>query len=109
MAQASSHDEQMKNFMGTEILVSGIKDWKLQGVDHAACRVDDTTSQKPAKSRSRESVDNLTKSQDADPAHGNVDHGREPFGAGDPEGFDQDSGDRDAPHKAKQHPAGVVT
>ena len=63
MTQASPHDEQLKNFMGTEILMSGIKDWKLQGVDHATYRVDDTTSQKPAKSRSRESVDNLTKSQ----------------------------------------------
>ena len=48
MTQASPHDEQMKNFMGTEILMSGIKDWKLQGVDHATYRVDDTTSQKPA-------------------------------------------------------------
>ena len=51
MTQASPHDEQMKNFMGTEILMSGIKDWKLQGVDHATYRVNDTTSQKPAKSR----------------------------------------------------------
>ena len=108
MAQASAHDEQMKNFMGAEVLVSGIKKRKLQGVDHAAYRVDDTTSQKPSKSRSRKSMDDLAESQDTDPAHGDVDQGREPFGAGDPEGFDQDSGDRDAPHKAKQHPAGVV-
>ena len=49
MAQASPHDEQMKNFMGTEILVSGIKNWKLQGVDHAAHGVDDATGQEPAK------------------------------------------------------------
>ena len=109
MAQASPHDEQMKNFMGTEILVSGIKNWKLQGVDHAAYRVDDTTSQKPAKSSSRESVDNLTKSQNADPAHGNVDHGREPLGAGDPECFDQNPCNSDSPDKSQQHPAGMIT
>ena len=109
MTQASPHDEQMKNFMGTESLVSGIKDWKLQGVDHATYRVDDTTSQKPAKSRSRESADNFTKSQDADPAHSNVDHGREPLGAGDPERFDQNPCNGDPPDKSLQHPSGVVT
>ena len=29
MTQAAPHDEQMKNFMGTEILMSGIKDLSL--------------------------------------------------------------------------------
>ena len=100
MAQASPHDEQMKNFMGTEILVSGIKDWKLQGVDHAAHGVDDATRQKPSEGLARKGRDDLSKGEHADPAHGNVDQGRKPLGAGDPESIDDDPNKGNAPYKA---------
>ena len=49
MTQASPHDEQMKNFMGAEVLVSGIKNRKLQGVDNAAYGIDDASGEEPAK------------------------------------------------------------
>ena len=49
MTEASSHDEEMEDLVRTEVLVAGIEDRKLQGVDDAAHGVDDTTGQKPAK------------------------------------------------------------
>ena len=103
MTQAAPHDEQMKNFMGTEILVSGIKDWKLQGVDHAACRVDDTTSQKPAKSGFGQCVDDREKGQDTQPAHGDVQYRRKPFGAGDPTAFQNHSQYGNCPYQCAQN------
>ena len=42
MAQASAHDKQMENLMGAEVLVAGIKERKLQGVDDASNCVNDT-------------------------------------------------------------------
>ena len=41
MTKASSHDEQMKDLMGTKVFVIGVEYRKLQGVDHAAQGVDD--------------------------------------------------------------------
>ena len=47
--RASGHDEEMEDLVRTEVLVAGIEDRKLQGVDDAAHGVDDATGQKPAK------------------------------------------------------------
>ena len=49
MAEASAHDEEMEDLVRTEVLVAGIEDRKLQGVDDAAHGVDDATGQEPAK------------------------------------------------------------
>ena len=49
MADTSAHDKQMENLMGAEVLVAGIKERKLQGVDDASHRVYDTAGhRKPA-------------------------------------------------------------
>ena len=42
-------DEEMEDLVRTEVLVAGIEDRKLQGVDDAAHGVDDATGQEPAK------------------------------------------------------------
>ena len=42
MTEASAHNEQVEEFMGTEILESGVEHLQLQGVDNAADGVDDT-------------------------------------------------------------------
>ena len=54
MAGASSHDEQMKNFMQSEILPVVFKPWKLQGVDDAAYGVNDTAGQKESEAYCRQ-------------------------------------------------------
>ena len=50
MTEASGHDEEMEDLVGTEVLVAGIEDRKLQGVNDTAHSVDDAAGQKPAKS-----------------------------------------------------------
>ena len=51
MADASAHDEQMENLMGTEIFMSGIKQRKLQCIYYTAYSVDNATCKKPQKCR----------------------------------------------------------
>ena len=48
MAGAPQHNKHMENLMRTEIFMLCIKDGKLEGVNHSADGVDDTSGQKPA-------------------------------------------------------------
>ena len=50
MAEASGHDKQMEDLMGTEIPVSGIEERKLQRIDDAADGVDDAAGNTPEES-----------------------------------------------------------
>ena len=99
MAGAAEHNKNMKDFVRSEILVSGIKDRQLQCVDHTADGVDDPTSQQPAKSGFGQCVDDREKGQDTQPAHSNVQYRGNPFGAGYPEGFKKDSKDCCGPYQ----------
>lgn len=99
MAGAAEHNENMKDFVRSEILVSGIKDRQLQGVDHTADGVDDPTSQQPAKSGFGQCVDDREKGQDTQPAHSNVQYRGNPFGAGYPESLKKDSKDCSGPYQ----------
>lgn len=49
VAEASGHDEKMEDLVGTEVLVAGVEDRKLQGVDNAAHGIDDASGKEPAK------------------------------------------------------------
>ena len=49
VAEASTHDEKMEDLVGTEVLVAGVEDRKLQGVDNAAHGIDDASGKEPAK------------------------------------------------------------
>ena len=49
MAEASAHYKKMEDLVGTEVLVAGVEDRKLQGVDNAAYGIDDASGEEPAK------------------------------------------------------------
>lgn len=106
VADASAHDEEVEDLVGAEVFVACIEEGKLQCVDDAAYGVDDAAGQKPSESGRGEGVEDLGEGQYADPAHGNVQYGGEPFRAGDPECFYQDSGQCDAPYECAQAVAG---
>ena len=72
VADASGHDKQMKDFMGAEVFMTGIKNRKLQRVDNAAYGIDDAASQEPSEGCRGKGVQKLGESQYAQPAHGNV-------------------------------------
>ncbi len=109
MTEAASHDEKMKNFMGAEIFESGIKNRQLQGVNNPSCSVDDTPGQKPDKGAFGKRGSDFSKGQNTNPSHGNIDKGRNPFGAGDPEGIDDHACNGDSPYESQKGPAGFVT
>ena len=90
MTEASAHDEQMKYFMRTKILMSGVKKRELQCIYDPADCVNNPTGEQPAKGSSRQAMDDRTEYKDTDPAHGNIDHRRKPFWTGDPEKFNAD-------------------
>ena len=99
----------MKDFVRTEIAVLLVKDWQLHGIDHAACGINDTAGQKPAKGLPRKCRDDLSEGKYADPAHGNVDHGGKPLGTGDPQSIDEDACSSNAPYQCQHDPAGAVS
>lgn len=108
VAGTSGHYKEMKDLMASEIFVLIVKDWKLQSIDHAANGVDDTAGQEPSKGLARKRCDNLSKGQHADPAHGNVNQGRKPFGAGDPQRVYENACSGNAPYQRQKEPAGAV-
>ncbi len=73
MTETSTHHKEMKNLMGTEVLVAGVEDRKFQCIDHTANGVNDSACEQPAEGFCREGRDNLAEREDADPAHRNVD------------------------------------
>lgn len=84
MTNAATHDKQMENLMGTEIPVSVIKNRQLQGINHAANRIDDAAGQKPEKGAVRKCAPQLAENAEADPSHRDIDNRREPFRTGNP-------------------------
>ena len=85
MAGTSKHNEDVKDLMGTKILMSGIKKRKFQTIDDAADGVNNASCEKPAETGTRKRVKNRDKGKDAQPSHTDIKHRREPFRAGDPE------------------------
>jgi len=75
VTEASAHDEQVKDFVRTEMFEPGVKQWKLQCVYDTADGVNNASCQEPVKgTRSQRCDDGLDRGK-ADPAHGDVDHG----------------------------------
>lgn len=102
MADTSAHDKQMENLMGAEVLVAGIKERKLQGVDDASHRVYDTAGQQPQEAGFWHGIQYFGDGQDAYPAHGNINQGREPFRAGNPQGIDKDTHNGNTPDRIRR-------
>lgn len=61
MADTSADNKQMKDLVRTEILMSVVEDWKLQGIDDTAHCIDNTTCKQPVKCSLWKCVDNLSK------------------------------------------------
>ena len=99
----------MEDLMSAETRMKLIEYRELQGVDHAADRVDDPAGEEPGESGRSQGCDDLTDRHDAHPAHRDIDHGGEPLRAVDPEGVDDDSHDRDAPDEGQHPVAGTVS
>ena len=83
--------------MRAKELVSGIEERKLQCVDNTSDGVDHTSGNQPDKCCDGKGLDQRNHGQDTEPAHGNVNDGREPFRAGDPECLDQHTDDGNGP------------
>ena len=98
MAEASAHHKEMKDFMGAEVFVAGIKNGKLKCIDNTAHCVNNSPCQKPSKACPWQCVDDSGKGQDANPSHGNIEKGRKPLGTGDPARFDENTRSGDAPN-----------
>ena len=98
MAEASAHHEKVEDFMASEVLVLSVEDRKFQCVDNTADGVNNTACQEPAESGGGQRVEEFTDSKDADPAHSDIENGRDPFGAEDPEEFQDHAQDGDGPY-----------
>lgn len=93
--------------MSAEARMKLIEYRELQGVDHAADRVDDTTGKKPGKCLRTHEMINATDREDAEPAHGNVDGGIEPFRGIYPADRQKQSGKCKTPDDSAQRSAGA--
>ncbi len=102
MTETSAHDEKVKDLMGAKVLMSGVEKGQLERIDDAADGIDDTAGYKPEKSCARQGSDQRNHGEDTEPSHGDVDQRRKPFWTGDPESFDQDSGDGGSPDQKKE-------
>ena len=91
VADTSGHNEQMKYFMGTEILVFSVENRELQSVDNTADSIDDTSCKEPQKRSMRKNIPKSAEDTEANPTHGNINQRRKPFGTGDPQEFQQDA------------------
>jgi len=102
VTEASAHDEQVKDFVRTEMFESGVEQWKLQCVYNAADGVNDSAGEEPVECTRCQRSDNGLDRREANPAHGDVDHGGEPLGTVDPKCIDDDSDDRDGPNEGQK-------
>lgn len=99
----------MEDFVGTEIFMAGIEDRKLQRIDDASYGVDDASGQKPSECCRWKCFYNLCEGQHTNPAHSDINNGREPLGACDPAGHDDDAYDGDSPDEGQHIPAGFIS
>lgn len=99
MTEASAHDKQMKDLVGTKEAVSCIEERKFQCVDNSPNGIDNSSCNKPEESCSWKRCDQRRHGQDAEPSHGDIDHGRKPLGTGDPECLDQDTCGGSSPYQ----------
>ena len=102
VAGAAKQHKYMKDFMGTEVAVSGVKLRKLQCVDDASDGVENTADQKPQECSETQTAPQLRESKDTCPSHANVQNRREELRAIDPKQLDENADDGDAPDRDEQ-------
>lgn len=102
VAEAPRHHEQMEYFVGTEKFMSRIEKRQFQCIDDAADSIDNSAGKKPEKGRKRKQAPELPDDGQADPSHGDIEYGGEPFRTVYPERFDQYPGQGDAPYSCQK-------
>ena len=102
MADASAHYKQMENFMRSEIFMFVVKNRKLQRINDTAYCIYQPSCQKPEEGGPGKRIPQLAEHCQANPAHGDVDYGRKPFGAGNPYRFNSHSEDGNAPDNGQK-------
>jgi len=75
MADAATHDEEMKHFMGAKVWIFGVKNRQFKGIDHAADGINNTSRKQPQKSCGGQGIPKGAKDGNANPAHGNINEG----------------------------------
>ncbi len=101
MTDASSHYEEMKNFMGAKVGMFGVEDREFQRVDNASDCVNDTSGEEPQECAGRKGMPQGPKDTNADPAHCNINYRRKPLGACNPESLDADTYSGDSPYDSQ--------
>lgn len=92
--------------MAAKILMLTVEKRKLQCIDHAADRVNDSAGEKPSEFGTCQIVEDLTEGEDAGPPHSDIKNGGYPFRTEYPEAFDNDSGDCNAPYQCEHDKSG---
>lgn len=87
MACAAAHDEQMENFMKSKLFPVVFKPRNFQSIDDAAGGIDQSSCKEPCKRSPGQTVDDRSDCHNAEPSHGDIHNGGNPFRASDPEHF----------------------
>ncbi len=85
VAEASANAEKMEKFMVAKTPAHMSKERKLQGVNHAADGVNNAARKQPRERTAGERCHDIAHREHAQPAHQDINHGRKPFRAGNPE------------------------
>ena len=108
VAHAARHDEQMEYLVGAEGFMPGIEQGKLQGVDNAARRINESSCQQPQEGGGAQRIQQPAEDQHAYPTHGDINNGGKPFGTGNPAGFHQHARNRNPPDQGQHGVAHVA-
>ncbi len=84
---------------------SGVEQWKLQCVNDTSDGINDPTGQEPVECSRCQGSDDGLDGCEADPAHGDINHGRNPFGAINPDGIEDYTDDCDEPDEGQESEA----
>lgn len=107
VACASSHDEEVKDLMASEILMLAVKERKLQRIDHSADRIDYSAGKEPSESCQGHGIQDLGKCKYAGPSHSDIQNRRYPLRTVYPKSFDQDTYNGNAPYNAEKENPGL--
>lgn len=102
VAGASAHDKEVEDLMAAEIFMPAVEDRELQCIDHAADRVNNSSCQKPAKSRCAHGIEDLGECQHAGPSHADIQDRGYPLGTEHPKCLDQYACNGNAPDQGQQ-------
>lgn len=74
MADASSHNKEVKNLVGAKVFMPGVENRKLQGIDHTSYGIDQAAGQQPAEPCRRKGFYDRHKGKYTQPSHSDVNY-----------------------------------